>query len=255
MRVLILEDELPAAERLQAMLQLASPGIEIVGVLETGQEALEYLNSHPDPDVIISDIELADGLCFGVFAELKKPIPVIFATAYNQYAIRAFEANAIDYLLKPIKQEAIEKSLEKLHKRMGIAAAERNYNELANEIVEKRKPGEKKFLVRYGQKMLLINANDASFYHSAQKSSFATMPSGKTYPIDESLNQIEADLDPERYFRINRNLIIRKNSIVDMTSQTKGRLLLRLEPELEDAEMGMVSAERSPQFRKWIKPD
>jgi DNA-binding LytR/AlgR family response regulator len=254
MRVLILEDEQPAAERLQAMLRLASPDIEILAVLETGKEALDYLKSHPDPDVIISDIELADGLCFSVFAELKKPIPVIFATAYNQYAIRAFEANAIDYLLKPIKQEAIEKSLGKLRNRMGMAEAERNYADLGAEIAEKRKPAEKKFLVRYGQRMLLINANEAAFYHSAQKSSFATMPSGKTYPLDDSLNQIESELDPERYFRINRNLITHKNSIVDMTSQSKGRLLLRLEPELEDSEMGMVSAERSPQFRKWIKP-
>jgi DNA-binding LytR/AlgR family response regulator len=254
MRVLILEDELPAAERLQAMLQLASPGVEVVGVLETGKEALEFLSTNPNPDVIISDIELADGLCFGVFAALKTPIPVIFATAYNQYAIRAFEANAIDYLLKPIRKEAIEKSLEKLRNRMGVAEVERNYPEIGAEIAEKRNPTEKKYLVRYGQKMLLINANEAAFYHSAQKSSFATMSSGKTYPIDESLNQVESDLNPELYFRINRNLIVQKNSIVDMTSQTKGRLLLRLEPALEDEEIGMVSAERSPHFRKWIKP-
>jgi len=252
MRVLIFEDEIPAAQRLRNLLAEAAPDLEIVDVLDSGKDAVAYLQKNPPPDLIISDIELADGLCFDIFSSLHIQVPVIFATAYNQYAIRAFEANAIDYLLKPVKRESLERSLEKFRMRMGLEKPAVNYSEISDTITQKLPAPPKKYLVRYGQKMLLLHPNEVAWYYSHMKSSFAVLPSGKTYPVDESLTQIESDLDANRYFRINRNLIVVRGSILEMKRESKGRLHLTLEPTCEDMSICTVSAERAPDFRKWI---
>ncbi len=252
MRVLILEDEIPAATRLRNLLAETAPDLEIVAVLDAGKDAIAFLQKNTPPDLIISDIELADGLCFDIFSSLQTQIPVIFATAYNQYAIRAFEANAIDYLLKPVSRASLLKSLEKFRLRIGLDKPETNYREISATITQQLPPSPKKYLVRFGQKMLLLDPNLVAYYYSMMKASFAVMPSGKTYPVDESLTQIESDLDDARYFRINRNLIVERGSIREMTRQSKGRLQLTLEPPCADKSICIVSAERSPDFRKWI---
>ncbi len=252
MRLLLLEDEMPAAQRMQNLLAEVAPDLEVAAVLDSGKDAIAFLQNQPPPDLIISDIELADGLCFDIFSSIQTQIPVIFATAYNQYAIRAFEANAIDYLLKPIRRENLQRSLEKFRMRMGLEKPSVNYSEISDTISQKLPAPPKKYLVRYGQKMLLIDPNQVAYFYSLMKASYAVLPSGKTYPVDESLTQIELDLDGNRYFRINRNLIVERASIREMMRQSKGRLQLTLEPTCEDPSICTVSAERSPEFRKWI---
>lgn len=163
MRVLIFEDELPAAQRLRNLLAEAAPDLEIVDVLDSGKDAVAYLQKNPPPDLIISDIELADGLCFDIFSSLHIQVPVIFATAYNQYAIRAFEANAVDYLLKPVKRESLERSLEKFRMRMGLEKPAVNYSEISDTITQKLSAPPKKYLVRYGQKMRLLHPNEVAW--------------------------------------------------------------------------------------------
>jgi two-component system LytT family response regulator len=251
MQVLIFEDEMPAAQRLQKMLTGLDPGIEICAILETTDEALNWLSKHPNPDLIISDVELADGLCFEIFARHSSNVPVIFATAYHQYAIRAFEANAIDYLLKPISQGALRKSIERWKERLGTTPAVRNYTLLQQQVENKIAPS-KQFVVRFGTKMLLIPSHEPAYYYSSQKTTYAVLPSGKCYPLDESLNNVEEHLSASDYFRINRNLIVARSSIGTMTSKSKGRLELALIPELGLNEYCTVSADRSPDFRKWI---
>ncbi len=251
MHILILEDEWPAAERLQNLLKELIPDLVVDAVLETGLEATEWLLSNPQPNLIFSDIELADGLCFEVFAKSNAKIPVIFATAYNQYAIRAFEAHAIDYLLKPIHLDALRKSLTKFKDRTGYELPDRNYARISEEITMKRLP-EKQFLVRYGQKLFLLEASSIAYYYSEHKASYAVVSSGKAYPLDESLSAIEEYLPAKEYFRINRNMIVKRNSIVSMETRSKGRLQLTLDPMAHNINYTTVSAERSPAFRKWI---
>ncbi len=251
MRVLLFEDEWPAAQRLQKMLLELRPDADICGVLETADEAINWLANNPYPDLIISDVELADGLCFEIFSHLTSNIPVVFATAYQQYAIRAFEANAIDYLLKPIDSRALSKSIERWKERSGFSMPTRNYALLQEQIIN-QSAALKQFLVKYGNKMLLIDSHAVAYYFSAQKTTYAVLPSGKSYPLDESLNNVDEHLQERAYFRINRNMIVSRSSIGTMTSKSKGRLELSINPELGLNDYCTVSAERAPDFRKWI---
>ncbi len=254
-RILLLEDEKPAAERMQHLLSELEPDAVVVAVLDSAEDAVAWAKAHPAPDLIISDVELSDGLCFHFFAEAKPRVPVIFATAFNQYAIRAFEAHAIDYLLKPVRREALEAALAKWKERTGLELPPRDYAQIGADLKTPATTSlPKQWLIRYGQKMQLITARDVAVYFSIEKATFAMLPSGKNLPMEESLVQVEQALDPGMFFQINRNAIVRRDAITSMERRSKGRLCLLLEasPEL-DEEMLTVSAGRAPDFRKWLE--
>jgi DNA-binding LytR/AlgR family response regulator len=253
MRVLILEDEAPAAERLQRLLESIDPASQVISVLETVEEGIEFLNGYGKIDLIISDVELADGLCFDVFSSTATKTPVIFTTAYNQYAIRAFEANAIDYLLKPVKEAELAKALDRVKERMNLEREDLDYQKLAEAIEQRKESQSKRYLVRYGQKMFVIDPNEAAYFYSEQKSSFMVNPEGKSFPLDESLTQVEADLNSKSFFRINRNFIVNVASIDEMITLGKARIKLKVNPVFADEETLMVAADRTPDFRKWLK--
>ncbi len=253
MRILIFEDELPAAERLINLIGKVAPNAEVVKTIDTISDGIAQLTEEPLPDLIISDVELADGLCFEIFDAVKIMVPVIFTTAYNHYAIRAFEANAIDYLLKPVDAEKLKSAFVKAKERANLARPEIDYRALANAIEEKEASHEKRYMVKYGSKLVLVKPNEAAYFYSAQKACFLVTSAGKAYPLDESLSKVEEDLDASRYFRINRNFIACIDHIDEMQSVSKGRLRLRVNPPCEYPEHTVVSAERSPQFRKWLK--
>ncbi len=252
MKILILEDELPASERLKKLIIEIEPNAEITGVLDSISSATEFLKDN-SPDVIISDVELADGLCFEIFMATKTAIPIIFTTAYNQYAIRAFEANAIDYLLKPVNRKDLAKSFERLRERMGLTRDTVDFEAIADAINKKELLQTKRYLVKYGTNMFVVNPNEAAYFHSVQKSTFMMSSKGKSYPLDESLSTVESDLNPLNFFRINRNLIVNISSIESMKSFSKGRLQLNLTPAYDNEKFCIVSSERAPQFRKWLK--
>lgn len=252
MKILILEDELPASERIKKLILEIEPAGEIVSVLDSIKSATAFLKENC-ADVIISDIELADGLCFEIFMETNTTIPIIFTTAYNQYAIRAFEANAIDYLLKPVNRKDLAKSFERLRERMGLTRDKIDYRAIANAVVKKELLQTKRYLVKYGTKMFVVNPNEASYFYSVQKSTFLVSAEGKSYPLDESLSTVEGDLDTVTFFRINRNMIINISSIKSMSSYSKGRVRINLDPNFDIEKFCIVSSERSPQFRKWLK--
>lgn len=251
MQILILEDELPASERLTKLILEIEPKAEIVAILDSIKSTKSFLCDN-NPDLIISDVELADGLCFEIFKETKTTIPIIFTTAYNQYAIRAFEANAIDYLLKPVNRKDLAKSFVRLRERIGVIREEINYEAIAKAINKKELLQTRRYLVKYGVKMFVVSPNEAAYFHSIQKSTFMVSQEGKSYPLDESLSTVESDLNPVNFFRINRNAIVNISNIQSMKSYSKGRVQVILDPEFDNEKFCIVSSERSPQFRKWL---
>lgn len=253
MRVLILEDEAPAADRLQRLLESIEPDTKVISVLETVEEGIEFLKGNGKIDIIISDVELADGLCFDVFGSTSTKIPVIFTTAYNQYAIRAFEANAIDYLLKPVKEPELAKALNRAKERMNFEREDLDYEKLAEAIEKRKEVQNKRYLVRYGQKMFVVDPNEAAYFYSEQKSTFMVNRAGKSFPLDESLSQVESDLTSDDFFRINRNFIVHLSCIQEMITFGKARIKLKVKPPFADDEALMVAADRTPDFRKWLK--
>ena len=253
MRVLILEDEAPAADRLQRLLESIEPDTKVISVLETVEEGIEFLKGNGKIDLIISDVELADGLCFEVFGSTSTKIPVIFTTAYNRYAIRAFEANAIDYLLKPVKEPELAKALNRAKERMNFEREDLDYDKLAEAIEQRKEVQTKRYLVRYGQKMFVVDPNEAAYFYSEQKSTFMVNREGKSFPLDESLSQVESDLTSDDFFRINRNFIVHLFCIQEMITFGKARIKLKVKPPFSDEESLMVAADRTPDFRKWLK--
>jgi len=252
MKILILEDEIPASERLTKLILEIEPDAEIISTLDSIGDGIDFLKKNK-PDIIFSDIELSDGLSFEVFSVTETNIPIVFTTAYHQYALRAFEANAIDYLLKPVKRVDLQRALARFITRIGFERPLINYEALADAINRKNVIETKRYLVKYGVKMFVVNPNEAAFFYSVEKSTFMVSPEGKTYPLDESLTTVENDLDNKRFFRINRNVIVNIAHIESMKSYSKGRVQVKLKPEYNNEKLSIVSAERSSHFRKWLK--
>lgn len=248
MNVLIIEDEQAAVRRLQKLLSAVHPDTEVAGVLSSIESAVEWFQSHPAPDVILMDIHLADGPSFDIFERVKIEVPVIFATAYDEYALKAFKVNAIDYLLKPIKQEELAQALQRITKfPQAESQAEDMVQKLAQAGFIKKT---RRILVRMGQAIKLIELDQVAYFYSRDKISFAVLPGNKRYPLDQSLDQIEHMIDPSHFFRINRQFIINMHSIDEMIAYSKSRVKLKLNPPTE--EDAIVSKERSPEFKKWL---
>lgn len=248
MKVLIVEDESAAVRRLQKLLGDIDPGIEIVGAVSSIESAVEWLIAHPAPDVILMDIHLADGSSFDIFQKVDITSPVIFATAYDEYALKAFKVNAIDYLLKPIKQNELEQALHKITKdKPKDNEGEDLIHKLAEAGFIKKS---KRILVKMGQAIKLIDLDNVAYFYSRDKISFAVLPGNKRYPLDQSLDQIEGMVDPTHFFRINRQFIVKMDAIDEMIAYSKSRVKLKMNPPTE--EDAIVSKERSPEFKKWL---
>ncbi len=248
MKVLIIEDEQAAARRLQKLLTAIHPDAEVSGVLSSIESAVEWLTSHPAPDVILMDIHLADGPSFDIFERVAIGAPVIFATAYDEYALKAFKVNAIDYLLKPIKQDELAQALQRIAK---APQADNSGEDMVQKLAQAgfiKKT--RRILVRMGQAIKLIELDQVAYFYSRDKISFAVLPGNKRYPLDQSLDQIESMIDPTHFFRINRQFIINMHAIDEMIAYSKSRVKLKLNPPTE--EDAIVSKERSPEFKKWL---
>lgn len=248
MKILIIEDEQAAARRLQKLVQEINPSNETVGVVTSIESAVEWFKANPDPDVILMDIHLADGSSFEIFERTEIHAPVIFATAYDEYALKAFKVNAIDYLLKPIKQNELEDALKRV-------SSKSKHEEQGDDLIIKLEEAgfikkAKRLLIRMGQSIKLIDLNNVSYFYSKDKISFAVMPGNKRYPLDQSLDQIEHMVDPLHFFRINRQFIVKMEAIDEMLAYSKSRVKLKLTPPTE--EDAIVSKERSPEFKKWL---
>lgn len=248
MKILIIEDEQAAVRRLQKLIGEIDKQAEILGALCSIELAVEWLTGHPPPDVIFMDIHLADGSSFDIFNRVDIQAPVIFVTAYDEYALKAFKVNAIDYLLKPIKQHDLENALKKVVSAPGLKEeGEGLFQKLSDAGLIKPS---KRILVRMGQALKLIELNQVAYFYSRDKISFAVLPENKRYPLDQSLDQLEHMVDATQFFRINRQFIINLKSIDEMIAYSKSRVKLKLVPHSE--EDAIVSKERSPEFKRWL---
>ena len=250
MRLLILEDESLAADRIRKMIQEIDPNLEIVGEIKSIQQGKKWFEENEEPDLIISDIRLLDGLSFELFKALKTEVPIIFTTAYDQYAIKAFEVNSVDYLLKPIEKEKLASSIEKHKNRVAENKFPADFESLYDLIQHKAKTFKSRFLIRVGNKIVAVPVEKISYFFSQNKLTYIVTKEGKKLPTDQTLEILEEQLNPQSFYRANRQFIISFDSIAEIHPYFKGRLKLDLTPTNE-IEL-VVSAEKTPEFKSWL---
>jgi len=250
MNLLIIEDEHAAAQRLRKLIQTTAPEARIVHEIDSVERAVRYFREKPSIDLVLMDIQLADGECFDIFEETEVDYPVIFTTAYDEYAIRAFKVNSIDYLLKPVKEEDLAGAFEKWKRIKGTMPLP-DYGRLATAVAGREKLYKKRFLLRMGHNIISLLTEDIAYFYSEAKSTFLVTLKGKTYTVDESLDRLEDLIDPTLFFRINRKYLINFYAIDQMLAYSKARVLLKLNPPVRSGDV-VVSTERSPHFKKWL---
>lgn len=247
MKVLIVEDEKLAREYLEDLLQKSDYPIDIIGMVDSVKNGLKWFLKNPHPDLVFMDIDLGDGLCFEIFDAIDISSPVIFTTAYDAYAIRAFKVNSIDYLLKPVDLVSLNKALEKFTKWVQPSTSDQLQADASRLLLPSFK---ERFIVKIGSHLKTIPVQDVLFFYSQEKSTFALTADHRNYLIDYSLESLEPLLDPAKYFRINRKYIISLNAIADILQYSNSRLKVIIDPNL-DHEM-IVARDRVNAFKKWL---
>ncbi len=250
MKILVVENEKPAAEKIVKLLKKIDKSVTVLGIIETVEGAINRLQDKPEPDLILMDIQLDDGLCFEIFETITVDIPVIFTTAYDEYTLRAFKVNSVDYLLKPIDEESLGKALAKFNKLHFIDRDpfKRDFRMIMNEF---RNQYKSRFLIKIGEKYRSVTSGEISHFHINERSVFLSDIQGKDYGIDYSLEQLQGMLDPHRFFRINRECIVNIDSIALMYSYSSSRMQLTLR-NFEKSDLFVVSRDKVAEFKKWV---
>jgi DNA-binding LytR/AlgR family response regulator len=249
MKILIVENEMPAADKLIRLLKKLDKSVTVTGVAESVEEAINRLQGVPLPDLILMDIQLDDGLCFEIFEMINIDTPVIFTTAYDEYTLRAFKCNSIDYLLKPIDEDALKAALAKFKKLYADKSPYKtDFRQLLNEF---RNQFKSRFLIKIGDKFKSIPVQEISYFHICEKNVFLRDFHGIDYGIDHSLDQLQTLLDPRKFFRINRDCVINIESVALMHSYSSSRLQLALKNS-EKSDLFVVSRDKVGAFKKWI---
>ena len=249
-RTLIIEDELPAARRLSKILLEADPEIEIIGHLESVKSAVQWLRSNPAPDLMMLDIQLADGLSFDIFSQIGTSSFVIFTTAYDEYAIRAFELNSVDYLLKPVDKVKLARSIDKYKKLKGLGDLG-DLREIMERMNRREPLYKQRFSVNIGDGIRIINTSDAALFYTLEKSTFLCTFESRNFGISYPLEKLEELLDPTVFFRISRQHIINFHAIEKIQLLSKSRIAIK--HALTDVETLLVSTARTAQFRQWLE--
>ncbi len=250
MKILIFEDERLASERLIEILNDIRPGIEVLSSIKSVEAGIMWLQSHDAPDLIISDIQLLDGTSFEIFSEVKVECPVIFTTAYDQYAIKAFEVNSVDYLLKPIQEEKLKAAVEKAEAKAADGGSGIDITQIKDLLQENRQDFKSRFLTKVGQKIRAIPVEKIAYFFTRDKLTYIVTFENQKYPLDHTLEEIDGMLNPRQFFRINRKFIVHFDSVKDIHPYFKGRLKLGLEPMID--EEIVISSEKTPSFKKWL---
>ena len=250
-KTLIIEDEEPATDRLIKMLKNTGRNFEILGIIDSVTGAINWFKNNNHPDLVLLDIQLSDGRSFDIFRETELKSFVIFTTAYDEYALKAFELNSIDYLLKPVKQEELNKSIEKyINLSKGLVRHNFNIDEVISFIEQKGISYKKRFVINIGNSIKVIESSETAFIFSSEKNTFLYTNEGKSFPLDFSLDSLEEMLNPEYFFRINRQCIIRYEIIKQIHILSKSRIKLDL--KLQTDHEFLVSSTKSAEFRKWL---
>jgi two-component system, LytTR family, response regulator LytT len=250
-KVLIVEDEEAAAERLKKMISAVDKDIEILDTIVSIKSAVAYFKKNPSPDLIFLDIHLADGSSFEIFKQVEIKTPVIFTTAYDEFAINAFKVNSVDYLLKPLKAEDLKNAIDKyknLFQKKESSSID--YSKIAQYISKHNPEYRERLVTRFGGLLKMVNISDAAYFYTENKVTYVRTKANSTFAIDETLEELEAILNPKQFFRINRQFIIAINSIEKMLVVSKSRVKLTLNPPADYETI--ASTERSSSFKKWL---
>jgi two-component system, LytTR family, response regulator LytT len=248
-RALIIEDERPAALRMEKLLQGIDPSIGIIDRLDTVAAAVKWFNSNPHPDLILLDIQLGDGLSFEIFSSVRVESYVIFTTAFDEFAIKAFELNSLDYLLKPVSEEKLARSIAKFRKFRDKGNSP-DYDKLLETLDKREQKFKKRFIIQIAGKIRVIETDNVAWFYSKEKNTFLCSADNKAYPVDYSLDQIESIVNPELFFRVNRQFIVQYKSISRIDILSKSRIRIATNPTFE--EEILISTARTAEFRNWL---
>lgn len=257
MKILIVEDEELAVKKLQKTLASVDAAASVIAVTDSIKATVDWLQTNPQPDLILMDIELADGQSFEVFNLTEVKSPVIFTTSYDEYALKAFKVNSVDYLLKPIQKEELQAALQKyrhLHSTAKVtdSKADVNLESLVRELQQKLQPKEfrKRFLVKHAQKLVSVEIDEIAYFYSDGRLNFFKTSDNKKYVVDYTMDELEEMLDPEKYFRISRSFYVSVSSIDKIDDYFGNRLILQLKPAVDKE--ALVSREKVTEFKKWM---
>ncbi|MDR2040126.1 MAG: LytTR family DNA-binding domain-containing protein [Bacteroidales bacterium] len=250
MKAVIVEDEIIAAQNLQRLIQQVDNSIEIVAVLKSVEECIEWFTFQPMPDLVFMDIHLSDGSSFSIFSKTSIGCPIIFTTAYDQYALNAFEVNSIDYLLKPINKKDLERAITKYRN----LSTSKNLDsemlaELADMIKNKKSGYKSRFLIPYKDKFLTLDISEIAYIYSENKTARMVSMNDKAYQMNSSLDEVFKQLDPLLFFRANRQFIISRNVVKDIFSWFDGKLYITL--SVPTPEKIIISRARVQDFKAW----
>ena len=251
MNILIIEDENAAARRLEKLVSEVAPDAQVLDRLDSVENAVLWLKSNPAPDLILLDIHLADGSSFEIFQHVQVSSPIVFTTAYDEYALQAFKENTIDYLLKPIKVGDLEAAFKKYNRL--FPPADTDYKRLSDALMNNGGAHYlRRMLVRFSNSFRLVDMSDVGYFYTKDKITFMVVKSsGKRFPADYPLEKLESMLDPGQFFRINRQFIININAIKEMHPYSKSRVKVDLDPAC-DLET-VVSNAFAPRLTRWVK--
>lgn len=248
MKVLIIEDETAAAQNLCAILKRVCEDVEVLDVLDTVVDSIEWFGNHPSPDLVFMDIHLSDGESFRIFDAVTVSSPIIFTTAYDQYALEAFKVNSIDYLLKPINEQSVTRAVEKWRR---LTSADREeYSSRVKEMTHQRRTEKQVFLVRFRDKIIPLESDDIAFCYTSNERVEAYNFSGDHFPIEHTLETLSGMLPEKKFFRANRQFIVSRSAINDISVWFGSRLKLNL--KTETPEKIIISKARVPEFKAWL---
>ena len=251
MNVIIIEDEKPAARRLGRL--LADLDVEVSTMLHSVEESIEWFQNNPHPELIFLDIQLSDGLSFEIFDGVDVQSSIIFTTAYDEYALQAFKLNSIDYLLKPIDDEELENAVKKYKAiKPSTQKLSLDFEDIKKLLVNPlEREYKKRFTTRVGQHLKIINADEVECFYSENKGTYAATSDGRNYLLDTTLENLESELHPEKFFRVSRKYYVNISHIKDIISYTNSRLKIKLNRYI-DQEI-IVSRERVKDFKLWLE--
>jgi DNA-binding LytR/AlgR family response regulator len=251
MNVLIIEDEPQAARRMEAVMKELESGVNIVGKIDSVKKAVQWISDNPPPDLILMDIQLADGISFSIFEKCNVQSPVIFTTAYDEYALKAFKVNSIDYILKPVDKDELSAALTKF-KNMKRTAPDTKLllDNIGQAVQMLTKRYKSRFMIKIGEHLKTIETTNLLYFYSQDKATFCYTVDNRSLILDYTLEQLEEMTDPAIFFRVNRKYLVSASAISDIISYTNSRLKLKLKGSQDDDII--VARERVQDFKEWL---
>jgi DNA-binding LytR/AlgR family response regulator len=248
MKIVFVEDEQLAAQKLLRTLEEIVPNIELLGIIPSVEKAVNYFSQPTNAELIFMDIQLDDGICFEIFEKIELVTPIIFTTAYDEYTLKAFKQNSIDYLLKPIKKDELKNAIDKydkIHKRINFVDLQKAISTFKTDKYKER------FLIKVGEHFKSLEIKVANCFFVKESYTFISTLGGRSYGLDYSLDRVENLIDPKDFFRVNRNLIVRYDAIENINIYSSNRLKVKIKDfnEIEDI---IVSRERVKIFKEWM---